>query len=189
MKPTTTLAQLSGLNPCGPGIDIANITLPAGAFGAREARDAGVSFDDILWGIASLAQSDVDIYRRLQCWLDDCAKHVTLEIGDAYLPVHALADRQARGLDFSRRHLDAAVKAITRYTARIAWHRATKAAGIAANNGVVMARATGAGLAPAATALASAAWYSAKERAKLAEEAWQFARLVAWFDGADPAPL
>lgn len=182
----TSLTQLRMLNPCSPGMSYADTALPERPFTAAEARAYGVSFLDILWGIAALARHDAELDRRLQAWLDDCSVHAGRMAGDEYSLIQRDSDARARTRDFEQKRLDAAVRAITRYAARAAWAAANRAANAAAKSAVLSARASGADLRGSATAGATAAWNRARDDARTAEEAWQFDRLVLWFEDEEP---
>lgn len=180
--PKTSLAQLLTLNPCTEGRSFAGVVLPPGEFGAGEARAAGVSFDDIVWGISALARKDPAIDAPLQRWLDACARHSYQMAGREYPVVQRESDERARRRDFEQGRLDAAVRAITRYAGRVAWAMASRAAGTAARAAVASTGLSGGQGRPAVSAAAEAAWNRAKEDAKRREEGWQFDRLVAVFD-------
>jgi hypothetical protein len=186
---TTSLDQLRILNPCGEGMGVADVSLPDKPFTAAEARDYGISFDDILWGIAALARHDPVIDERLQRWLDDCAEHARVSCRDQYPYKQRHSDARHRRRDFEQQRLDAAVRAVTRYAGRVAWAAAHFAVGMAAKSAVLSARAAGADPRASATANATAAWNRARDDAKRREEAWQFDRLVLWFSDPPPQPL
>lgn len=185
----TTLSQLRALNPCASGITFADVALPERPFTAAEARDFGVSFDDIVWGIAAIARHDAEFDRRLQGWLDDCACHAWNVSGADYPGTQQSADERARRRDFEQKRLDAAIRAITRYAGRVAWAAANRAAQAAARSAVLTARAAGADLRGSATPVAKAAFERARDDAKAREEQWQFDRLILWFEEDEPQSL
>jgi hypothetical protein len=186
MRLTTSLAQLRALNPCSEGITFANVALPAGEFTAREARAAGVSFDDIVWAIAALARQDPAWDARLQRWLDECAAHVRVFAGGEYPLAQRESDERARARDFEQQRLDAAVRAITRYAGRRGFAAGSRAANAAAKAGALSAAMSGRSAVLAARASAETAFERAKQDGIAREEAWQFDRLVERFDDPEP---
>lgn len=184
--PTTTLVQLRALNPCAEGSAIAERVLPGQPFTAVEARAAGVSYDDVLWGVAAIARTDPEFRARLDRWLDDCANHARQLAGYDYTGVERDGDEHARWRDFDQMRLDAAVRAATRYVSRVAWAASNRAAGAAAKSGALAGAMSGGRAVDAARTAATAAWRQAKKEAREREEAWQFDRLVERF--SDPEP-
>jgi hypothetical protein len=53
-------------------------------FTAAEAREAGCTFDDIVWAAAKVAENDKAAERRLRHWTADCAARVLHIFEDAY---------------------------------------------------------------------------------------------------------
>ena len=83
MSPGLTIAQLNRLGPCPDDARRVQRLLrkfnadPAHCFTAAEAREAGCSFDDVLWAAGKLARNgDNAIERRLRLFAADCAAHV-----------------------------------------------------------------------------------------------------------------
>jgi hypothetical protein len=185
----TSLDELRMLHPCGEGIDIADRALPEQPFTAAEARDYGISFDDILWGIAALARHKTEINQRLHAWLDDCAIHSRSLAGEEYPLQQRQSDEIHRRRDFEQQRLDAAVRAVTRYAGRVGWAAAQRAVALAARSALMTAAATGANGRVSATASATSAWKRAKDAGVAREEAWQFDRMVLWFSDPEPAAL
>ena len=77
-----TYGGLKALNPCEGNFKRV-VALLGGArkWGARkipasQARDAGATFDDIIWAASAAAKNDKDIDRRLRLWMADCAARV-----------------------------------------------------------------------------------------------------------------
>ncbi len=183
---TTSLAQLLAMHPCVEGRTIAVNVLPHQPITAREARAAGLGYDDILWGMASISREDPEFNHRLHHWLDDCHNHAIALAQGEYPLTQRAADLRARHRDFQTRRLDAAVRAATRAAGRVAWAKASAAAGMAARSSVAAAAATGGNVRASATDQATAAWNTARDEARLAEQRWQFDRLIEWF--SDPPP-
>lgn len=77
-----TYPQLKRLDPCAD--QLASVTKALGGADkwngnlvtAAMARDAGVSFDNIIWAASAVAKSDKDVERRLRHWMADCAARV-----------------------------------------------------------------------------------------------------------------
>ncbi len=154
--PAFTIAVIAKLGPCAGSFAKARKVLPKRRrITAAQARDAGVSFDDIVWVASAVARTDKDVERRLRLWLADCAARVLhiyekTETGDAPR-LAIIATRQ-----YARGEIDDAARAA-------AWDAAWDAA-----------RAAAWGAARAAAR--DAAW----DAALAAEEAWQFERLILW---------
>ena len=72
-----TLAAVRKLNPCSESYARVSAILPKrGKVTAAQARDAGCTFDDLLWIASKLALKNKAIERRLRHWAADCAAHV-----------------------------------------------------------------------------------------------------------------
>jgi hypothetical protein len=100
---TISRAQVTGWQICPEGIDIALAVLPArGRMTLGQARDAGTSFEDVVWVAAYMALTDKDADRRLRLWMADCAARVLhvyekTEACDAMRGAVVAARRYARG--------------------------------------------------------------------------------------------
>ncbi|PHR83126.1 putative immunity protein [Henriciella sp.] len=69
---------------------------------AQQARDAGVSFDNIVWAASSVARSDKQVERRLRHWMADCAARV-LHIFEKECPGD---DRPRKAIEAARLYAD-----------------------------------------------------------------------------------
>ncbi|MVB00091.1 hypothetical protein GN330_22860 [Nitratireductor sp. CAU 1489] len=145
---------------------------------AAAAREAGCTFDDIVWVASALACEDTNVERRLRLWKADCAGHVLHlyeRTGKSEAPRNAIiAARQfARG-EIGEDELTSACAA----AGATAWEAAC---GVACG---------------AAWAAAWTAWGSAQNAAGYAQNAagsacdaeqnWQFDRLIAWLSDDEP---
>jgi hypothetical protein len=172
---TTTLAHLRSLNPCREGMEIAMHALPQDQpFTARQARDMGVPFDELLWGIAALAQRDQKWDRRLQGWLRDCATHAEEVAGHRYTLSDRQADLSARTRDFMAGRLDAAVRAAIRLRVQVGFAAGQRAVAESAARAIERGQ--------PARWRAEASFNAARDAARAAEEAWQFTRLIECFE-------
>jgi len=157
--PAITLAAIAKLKPCKNALADARARLPARRkITAAQARDAGVSFHDILWVISSMACMDKDVERRRNLWIADCAARVLhiyekTETGDA--PRQAII----AGRQYARGEIDIAAL-------DTAWAATWTAAGAAST--------------------AAAAGAAAGAPAGDAERAWQFNHLIARFSDNEP---
>lgn len=88
---------------------------------AQQARDAGVSFDNIVWAASSVARSDKQVERRLRHWMADCAARV-LHIFEKECPGD---DRPRKAIEAARLYADGKIGVA-------AWDAARAAAGDAA---------------------------------------------------------
>jgi hypothetical protein len=165
--PSLTYRQLQALSPCEDAIArVATLMGGADEWGetpitAKQARERGATFEDILWVAAKLSSTDTDVDRRLRLWMSDCAARV-------------LAARRAH----KRGAINAAAWAA-------AWAAAAAAAAAAAGATAWAAAAVAAGAAAGAAA-GSSAWAAAGAAAGAAEEAWQFDRLIARLSEPEP---
>ena len=162
---------------------------------AQQARDAGVTFNDLRWVVAAVARSNPDVERRLRLWLADCAARV-LHIFEQERPTD-MRPREAviAARRFARGEINATAWAAAgdaawdagdaardaAWAAGAAWD-AGEAAGAAA---WAAARAAGAAGAAAGAAAGDAAGAAARA-AGAAEEQWQFDRLVMWLSDDEP---
>lgn len=211
-----TYPQLLKLDPCREQFSVVSKALGgAGEWGgnlvtAQMARDAGVSFDNILWAASSVSLSDKNIRRRLRHFSADCAANV-LHIfeeqhpGDKRVRASILAAR-----DYADGKIDADAKGAAWDAARYAACDAELAAAWAATRDPTLAAACAA-RAAAWSAACDAAWDAARSAARDAawaaawgaecdaaqaaacdaERSWQLDRLVAWLseEGSEPLPL
>ena len=164
---------------------------------AQKARDAGVSFNNILWAASAMARTDKELERRLRHFAADCAARVLHffekerpddeRVRNAIQAAHDYADgkiddaarvaaRVAAGGAAGAAAWDAARAAAWAAAGAAAWDAARAAAWAAAG------AAAGAAARDAARAAAgAAAWVAARE--------WQFDRLIYWLSEDEPAPL
>ena len=194
-----TYGGLKALNPCEGNFKRV-VALLGGArkWGARkipasQARDAGATFDDIIWAASAAAKNDKDIDRRLRLWMADCAArvlHIYENTGTSPAPRQAIiAARQyasgeigAAAWAAARAAAGDAAGDAAREAARAsAWAAAGAAAGAAA-----WGSAREAARASAWAAAGAAAWGSAGAAAREAETAWQFDRLVERLSDVEP---
>lgn len=86
---------------------------------AAKAREAGCTFDDIVWAASALARENPDVERRLRLWMADCAArvlHIYEKTESSPAPRNAIvAARQ-----FARGEIDAAAWAAAWAAARAA---------------------------------------------------------------------
>lgn len=80
-SPRLTLAQIRRLHPCKPSYKLASKALRKihsanTGYTAKDAKKAGVSFDDLVWVAEAVAKENKDVERRLRLWAADCAAHV-----------------------------------------------------------------------------------------------------------------
>ena len=213
--PSITLAALRNLDPCVESYENVSKKLRAfkpgrsARYSAAEAKEAGVSFDDMVWVAYVVSLKDKDIERRLQLWMADCAArvlHIYEKTENSAAPRQAI--EAARG--YARGEIDAAARAAARAAAEDAAEDAAKDAARAAAEDAAEDAAKDAAWAAAwaaawdavwaaawaaawdavgtaawdavGTAAKAAAWDAAKD----AEEAWQYDRLVARL--SDPKP-
>ena len=188
-----TLAAVRKLNPCSESYARVSAILPKrGKVTAAQARDAGCTFDDLLWIASKLALKNKAIERRLRHWAADCAAHVLhfyerdhpndMRPRNAIKAARDLAD----GLIDGAARSDAAGAAWAAAARDAAWDAARDAARAAAWDA---ARAVRAAVRDAVAA--AAAWDAAFARAAAwdAEQQWQFDRLVLWLSEDEPEPF
>ncbi len=177
--PAFTLAAIAQLDPCAGTFAAVRKALPQRRrITAAQAREAGVSFDDIVWVASAVARTNKDVARRLRLWLADCAAHVLhiyekTETSDAPRNAIIAARQYARG------EIDTAARSA-------AWAAASSAARLAARSAarsVASSAARSAAWSAAWLAASSAAWAAAGD----AEKKWQFDRLIAWLSDEEPA--
>ena len=198
--PALTLAAVRKRKPCDDAMIRLSGLPKRGKITAQQARDAGASYDDIIWIASAVAMDDDNIARRLTAFVNDCAKRVlhiweqahpddsrprrAIEACDAFLAgTGSEAEWKAAAWDAR-----AAWDAWAAWAARAAWDawdawdaRAARAAWDAwAAWDALPARAAWAALP------ARAAW--AARAARDAFYAWQFDRLIYWL-GDSPVPL
>ena len=159
-----TYAGLKELQPCADSQKrVARLLGGAKAWNGRtvtaaDARQAGCTFDDLVWAASAVARSNPDVERRLRLWIADCAArvlHIYEKTGDSPAPRAAIvASRQ-----FARGEIRFA-----------AWDAAWDAARAAGDAG----------------AAAGAAAWAAGAAARAAEETWQFDRLIARLSDIEP---
>ena len=131
MEATLTYDELIALRPCPSSLS--RITqLLGGAkewngkpITAEQARNAGVTFAEIIWVTSTIARKNPDVKRKLRLWLADCAAHV-LFIFEKKIK----NDNRPRLAIFAAR--DFALGKITRAARDAAWDAARAAAGDAA---------------------------------------------------------
>ncbi len=161
--PAFTIAAIAKLDPCAGALAAARKALPKRRrITAAQAREAGVSVDDIVWVASAVARTDKDVERRLRLWLADCAAHV-LHIYEKTETSDAPRNAISAARQYTRGEIDSAARAAAR------------------------AAAWGAAGAARAAARAAGAAAGAARAARAAEEAWQFDRLIAWLSDEEPA--
>jgi len=183
---TLTLSQVKALKPCSGRWNFVSAALPADtAISAQQARDAGCTFNDMVWLASVLARTDKAIERRVRHWLADCATRV-LHIYERDYPTDMrVRDAITAARDFADDRIRAAARAAARDAA---WAAAGAAAGAAAR-AAAWAAARAAARDAAGVAARVAAGVAARAAAWDAEEQWQFDRLVAWLSENEPEPL
>jgi len=165
---------------------------------AAKAREAGCTFDDIIWAASALSRKDADIERRIRLWMADCAArvlHIYEKTEASTAPRNAIiASRQ-----FARGEIGDAAWAATRAATRAAawdtaWAAAWAATRDAARDAARAATRAAAGDA-AWAATRAAAWDATRDATRAAagdaawaaawaaEQAWQFDHLVARLTG------
>ena len=192
-----TLAAVRKLNPCSESYARVSAILPKrGKVTAAQARDAGCTFDDLLWIASKLALKNKAIERRLRHWAADCAAHVLhfyerdhpndMRPRNAIKAARDLADGLIDGA--ARSDAAGAAWAAARDAAAAAW---AAAAARAAARAAAWDAARAAWAAARDAAAAAAAWDAAFARAAAwdAEQQWQFDRLVLWLSEDEPEPF
>lgn len=183
----TSVSQIRALGPCISGYRFALDNLAGDdRVSAAAAREAGCSFEDMCWYLSSQAGSDPEIDRRLRMWRADVAARV-LPVFEKEFPRETaprFAIIVARGFASgaaTQEQLDQAV-ARAKKAEDLAWLvgrvRAAQAAAAARVCGEVRA----------AWVVSRCATECLRENA-VAELAWQYDRLIAWFTGDGPEPL
>ena len=194
--PTLTYDGLISLSPCADELKrvVRRLGGPEKWNGkqitAAQARDAGISFDSILWAASALARDDKDIDRRLRLWMADCAARV-LHIYEKTETSTAPREAIIAARQYARGEIEAAA-------------RAARAAARAAEAARAAARAAEAARDAARDAAEDAAWAAAEDAARdavrdarnaawaagdaawAAEERWQFDRLIARLSDDEP---
>lgn len=175
-----TIKELNKLKPCPEDGRRARALLrklnsdPEHCFTAVEAREAGCTFDDIMWAAGVLARTDKTVERKLQMFAADCAAHV-LHIFECEYPNDARPRNAIKARrDYANGQISDVIASFAADCAALAADRAALAAAHAA-------------AAAAYTTLAAAAAYTA--HAAAAERQWQFDRLMAWLSDNEPKPL
>ena len=207
--PTLTREQLFALDSC-PGARRRINDALGGAKGwtspvtASQAREAGVTFRDLIWIEVAASRTDPDVARRLRLWTADCAAHVLHiyeRIGKSEAPRSAIiaARRFARGeigrddLVNAREDARVAARDAGNAAAGDAAKIAMRVAAWDAANDAAMAAAWAAALDPAGDAAGAVAvnaemaiMRNAAWSAWDAECVWQFDRLVLWLSDEEP---
>ena len=184
--PTLTYDGLISLSPCADELKrvVRRLGGPEKWNGkqitAAQARDAGISFDSILWAASALARDDKDIDRRLRLWMADCAARV-LHIYEKTETSTAPREAIIAARQYARGEIEAAARA-ARAAARAA-EAARDAAGDAAEDAAWAAAEDAAR--DAVRDARNAAW-AAGDAAWAAEERWQFDRLIARLSDDEP---
>ena len=171
--PALTLAAVRKRKPCDDAMIRLSGLPKRGKITAQQARDAGASYDDIIWIASAVAMDDDNIARRLTAFVNDCAKRV-LHIWEQAHPDDSRPRRAIEACDafLAGTGSEAEWKAAA-WDARAAWDAW-------AAWDALPARAAWAALP------ARAAW--AARAARDAFYAWQFDRLIYWL-GDSPVPL
>ena len=206
-----TYPQLKALSPCEKEFKAVSKALG----GARKwkgnlvtadmARDAGVSFDNILWVASRVAETDKEVARRVRHFAADCAAHVLRLFEDEY----PKDDRPRKAIQAARDYAEGKIDDAARVTARsaagaagaardaawgaraardAAWDaRAARDAAWGAAGDGAWGAAWGAACGGRAAARdgAGIAWAAARD----GEQAWQFDRLIAWLSDDEPEPF
>lgn len=185
-----TYPQLKKLNPCEDQLEVVRKALGGARkwngnlVTAQMARDAGVSFDNILWAASAIARGDEEVRRRLRHFAADCAARV-LHLFEKERP----DDKRVRqSIQAARDYAGGKIEAAAGAAAGAAAHAA---AGAAAQDAAWSAAWSAAG------AAAGAAWVTAQDAVWAArravswegEKEWQFDRLIAWLSEEEPEPL
>jgi hypothetical protein len=209
--PCITIAQLNKLSPCAESGRRVRAALrkfnadKGHCFTAAEAREAGCTFEDVVWAASAASLNDKGLERRLRHWMADCAARV-LHIYERERPedMRVRAAIQAAH-DFADGRSDAAARAAAWAAAGDAARDAARAAAWAAARAAAWAAAGDAAWAAARAAAWDAAWAAARAAARDAagdaaraaaraaaggaEEQWQFDQLIAWLSDPEPEPL
>lgn len=125
-SPSMTLSAIHAFEPCEDRSKFINKVLPRDAeITAQMARDAGCTFEDLVWIISKIARTDQAVDRLLRHWQADCATRVS-HIYECNYP-HDIRVRNAiiATRDFADRKINAAAWAAARAAA---WAAARDAA-------------------------------------------------------------
>ena len=132
-----TYTELKALTPCEESLRrVAKLMGGArkwsSGVNAAQAREAGATFDDLVWVASTLARKDADIDRRLRLWMADCAARV-LHIYEKTETSGAPRDAIIAARQYARGEIDEAASDAARAAARdAAWAAARDAAWAAA---------------------------------------------------------
>lgn len=193
--PTLTYDGLIALSPCKE--ELRRVVRKLGGpkkwngkqITAARAREAGVSFDNILWTASALARGDQDIERRLRLWMADCAARV-LHIYEKTEPSEAPRKAIIAARQYARGEIGADARAEAWGEAFDAacdadWASARVAAW-AAKGAAAWAVAEGAAWVTAGAVARDAARVAAWAAARAAEKDWQFNRLIERLSDNEP---
>lgn len=107
MELMLTYAELKALDPCAESLRrVANLMGAArkwtAGITAAQAREAGATFDDLVWVSSAVACTNPNVDRRLRLWMADCAARVlhiyeAAEKSDAPRAAIVAARQYARG--------------------------------------------------------------------------------------------
>ena len=201
-----TYKQLEALLPCSSSLSNATKLLGGKwtkSITASEAKDAGISFNDLVWVASALASNDKEVERRLRLWMTDCAARVLSIYEDQFPNDKRVRNAIITARQFARGEIKAAAQDAARDDAQdAAWAaaQAGDAAWAAAQAGDAawaawyvarhaswaVVRVVVRAAAQDAAAWDVAAWDVARNAAWAAEETWQFNRLIAWFGDQEP---
>ena len=173
-----TYAELKALDPCAESLRrVANLMGGArkwtAGITAAQAREAGATFDDLVWVSSAVACTNPNVDRRLRLWMADCAARV-LHIYEAAEKSDAPRAAIVAARQYARGEIDDAARAATRDAAWAAAWAATRDAAWAATRDAARA------------ATRDAAWAAERAAARAAEESWQFDRLVLRLSADEP---
>ena len=110
-----TYDEVSALDPCSDNFRKAVKCLGGKAkwngnkINAATAREAGFTFDMMIWLVSSVSRKDADVERRLRLWLADCAAHV-LHIYEKTETSEAPRNAIVATRQFARGEIDAAAR-------------------------------------------------------------------------------
>ena len=194
--PALTYSDLVSLRPCSARFDVVKEKLggvrkwSGNKITAQQARDAGISFVDIVWAASAAALNDKEVERRLRLWGANCAArvlHIYEEQGSSLAPRKAIVA--------ARRFAMGEISNIARARAsEAAWNSVYSGKGHAS-----MDAARAASWAASKRCEEEVAWAAAraaaisvtsvdvKRRAVWdAEREWQFDQLVMWLSDNEP---
>jgi len=187
---TISRASVTGLPICDEGIEIAQAALPTRRrLTFAQVREAGTSFDDLVWVAAAMALTDKDASRRLRFWMADCAARV-LDVFENTESRDTLRGAVVAARQYARGEIDkdawatarAAGRTAAKDIARAAMRSGFGAGYWAANWAATWANASNSVWGPGWVAASEAAFDNARE----AEKAWQFDRFILWFSDDEP---